>query len=292
MESPSAQDRERAAQTVQHAAAMKGPDVPEGHTLHRLAGEHTRLLSGYAITALSPQGRFAAGAARIDGRIVKTVDARGKHLLYGFEGLSDQLHVHLGLYGRFHTGPFPAPEPRGALRLRMTTDAAWLDLRGPTACELLTPEAVRQLAARLGPDPLRPDAQPTLAYQRIARSQAPLGGLLLDQSVLAGVGNIYRAEILFRHGISPNRPGSELDEKLWEAIWRDLVKLMRSGVRTGRIVTTLPQHRDRSRGIPSRADSFYVYQRANLPCRICGTPIRSGTLAGRSVYWCPRCQPS
>lgn len=265
--------------------------MPEGHALHRLAVEHGRLLTGRAVAAFSPQGRFAAGASRIDGHVVKSVEARGKHLLYGFEGFSDRLHVHLGLYGRFQTGDIPAPAPFGALRLRLATENSWLDLRGPSACELLDPAAVHLLTARLGPDPLRVDADPEVAYRRIAKVNTPLGALLLDQSVLAGVGNIYRAEILFRHGISPFRAGSKLDEEHWHAMWRDLVRLMKSGVRTGRIVTTVPGHRDRSRGIPSRADSFYVYQRTGMPCRICRSPIRAGELAARTVFWCPGCQP-
>ncbi len=265
--------------------------MPEGHTLHRLAREHTRLLGGRPVAAASPQGRFAAGAARIDGRVVEAVQARGKHLFYEFDGLAERLHVHLGLYGVFSGGPLPAPDPRGALRLRLTTDGTWVDLRGPTACELLSPADVDRIAARLGPDPLREDARPALAYRRIRRSRAPLAGLLLDQSVIAGVGNVYRAEILFRHGIAPTRPGAALDAAEWEAVWRDLVRLMRAGVRAGRIVTTRPGHRTRRRGAPTRADSFYVYGRAGLPCRVCGTPVMSDTLAARRVYWCPRCQP-
>ncbi len=265
--------------------------MPEGHTLHRLAREHTRLLTGRAVCAASPQGRFAAGAARVNGHVVDTVQAHGKHLFYAFAGLTDRLHIHLGLYGRFSAGALPAPAPRGALRLRLTTDEVWVDLRGPTSCELLAPDQVDRLAARLGPDPLRPDARPALAYARIRRSRAPLGSLLLDQSVLAGVGNVYRAEILFRHAIAPTRPGTGLDPTQWATLWADLVRLMRAGVRAGRIVTTRPEHRDRRRGAPTRADSFYVYGRAGLPCRVCGTPVAADTLAGRTVYWCPRCQP-
>lgn len=282
--------------TTQSAGVVRvtgrDPWVPEGHTLHRLAHEHTRLLGGKMIAATSPQGRFGVGAARIDGRVVQTVEARGKHLLYRFVGVSDCLHVHLGLYGKFHGGACPAPAVSGALRLRLMTDDVWLDLRGPSACELLPPDAVYRLAARLGPDPLRADAEPMLAYQRIKRSSTPLGALLLDQSVLSGVGNIYRAEILFRHGISPNRPGVELDEEAWHAIWKDLARLMSSGVRSGRIVATIPDHRDRARGIPSPADCFYVYKRAGLPCRVCRSTIATATLADRTIYWCPRCQPS
>jgi formamidopyrimidine-DNA glycosylase len=112
----------------------------------------------------------------------------------------------------------------------------------------------------------------------------------MDQAVIAGVGNVYRAEVLFRHGIDPHRPGRDLGRASWDAVWADLVALLRAGVRVGRIVTTRPEDRDRRSGTPGREDSFYVYRRAGLPCRICGTPVRTEPMAGRNLYWCPACQ--
>jgi formamidopyrimidine-DNA glycosylase len=108
--------------------------------------------------------------------------------------------------------------------------------------------------------------------------------------VLAGVGNVYRAELLFRHRVSPFRPGREVDASLWAAMWADLVSLMRAGVRMARIVTTLPEHRSRRRGAVQRADAHYVYRRTGLPCRVCGTAVRTEVMAGRNLYWCPTCQ--
>lgn len=263
--------------------------MPEGHTIHRLAREHRRLLVGRTVSAASPQGRFADGAARIDGRRLRRVEPYGKHLFYAFAG-AEPLHVHLGLYGTFVAGELPAPEPRGALRLRLSTEESYVDLRGPTACELLTPPEVRSIRARLGPDPLRRSARPEFAWERVRISRVALGALLLDQSVLAGVGNVYRAEILFRHRIDPHRAGRGLSEEEWQAIWSDLQLLMRAGVRAGRIVTTLPEHRNRRRGPASREDSFYVYRRTGLPCRVCGTEVRTEVMAARNLYWCPTCQ--
>lgn len=265
--------------------------MPEGHTIHRLAREHNRLLAGRAIGAASPQGRFADGAGRLDGRVLRRVEPYGKHLFYRFEG-EESLHVHLGLYGTFAAGPLPAPAPRGALRLRLTGPDAYVDLRGPTACELLPPAERRAILARLGPDPLRPAAQPDAAWARIRSSRVPFGALLLDQSVLAGVGNVYRAEVLFRHGIGPHRPGRALGAAEWEALWLDLRTLMRAGVRVGRIVTTRREHRERRRGPASREDAFYVYRRAGEPCRVCGTEVRTEPMAARNLYWCPTCQPA
>jgi endonuclease VIII len=264
--------------------------VPEGHTLHRIALEHRRLFVGQVIRASSPQGRFAGGAALLDGRVLSGVEAYGKHLFHRFDGLGDRLHVHLGLYGTFVSGTTPAPDPRGALRLRMIADGHYVDLRGPTRCELLTAGERKALLARLGPDPLRPSADPTPAQQRILRSKTAIGALLMDQTVLAGVGNVYRAEVLFRAGIAPTRPGSAVSELEFETIWADLRSLMRAGVRAGRIVTTAREHREHRRG-PARDDErYYVYRRTDLPCRVCGTPIRSAEMAARRVYWCPRCQ--
>jgi endonuclease VIII len=267
--------------------------VPEGHTLHRLAREQTALFAGRPVRVSSPQGRFAPGAALVDGRVLDDVTAYGKHLFACFG--ADVVHVHLGLYGTFTGGTGDPPAPRGALRMRWTgagPDGAgvWTDLRGPTTCEVLGPADVDRVLARLGPDPLRRGADGAAAYARIGRSRAPIGALLMDQSVLAGVGNVYRAELLFRHRVAPLRPGRDVDPELWGALWQDLVTLMRAGVRLGRIVTTLPEHRRRRRGPAEREDAHYVYRRTGLPCRVCGTPVLTDVLVGRNLYWCPVCQ--
>jgi endonuclease VIII len=267
--------------------------VPEGHTLFRLAREQTELFAGRPVHVTSPQGRFAAGAALLDGRVLEKVFSYGKHLFAVFG--DDVLHVHLGLYGTFTTGTGTPPAPKGALRMRWEGDGpagtgVWTDLRGPTACEVLTTAEVDGILARLGPDPLRPRADGRRAYRRIAASRTPVGALLMDQSVLAGVGNVYRAEVLFRHGVSPFRPGRGVDDALWSRMWADLVTLLRAGVRMGRIVTTRPEHRARRGGAVRREDAHYVYRRTGLPCRVCGTEIRTEVLVTRNLYWCPTCQ--
>jgi endonuclease-8 len=261
--------------------------MPEGHTIHRLAREQKRLFGGQLVTASSPQGRFADGARLIDGRILSRVDPYGKHLFYAFEGLAEQLHVHLGLYGKFATGSMPAPAARGALRLRMASEEVWTDLRGPTACELLTPAEVRAILERLGPDPLRARVDMEPAWEKISRSRVAIGSLLMDQSVVAGIGNVYRAELLFRAGISPFRPGREVTRAEWEALWVDLQVCMRAGVRAGAIVTTRPEDRGRRTGRVRREDRFYVYRRHDQECRLCGTPIRAEVMVGRNLFWCP-----
>jgi endonuclease-8 len=263
--------------------------VPEGHTIHRLARQQQKLFGGSAVRVSSPQGRFAEGAALLDGHVLRRTEAYGKHLVHRYAG-APALHVHLGLYGKFTTGTGLPPVPVGALRLRLVGPQAWTDLRGPTACELLEPAEITALFARLGPDPLRADADPGRAFARMARSRTPVAALLMDQAVVAGIGNVYRAELLFRHRVDPFLAGVAVPEAAWAAMWRDLVALMRAGVRTGRIETLRSADRPRKRGPLARGEAGYVYRRAGLPCRVCGTEIRTEVLVGRNLFWCPNCQ--
>ncbi|GGM44387.1 endonuclease VIII [Micromonospora sonchi] len=267
--------------------------VPEGHTIHRLAARHAELFAGDKVLAASPQGRFAEGAARLSGTVLERTEAYGKHLLHHYAG-ELILHVHLGLYGKVTDGVGVPPEPVGQIRLRLSSDGHWLDLRGPTACELFTPPEAAALRARLGPDPLRADADPEQAYARIRRSSTPLAALLLDQSVVAGTGLIFVMEALFRAGLPPTLPGRDLDRTGWDALWADLVELMTLAVGTGRIDTVRAAHLPEAMGRPARVDrhggEVYVYRRAGQPCHVCGTPVSRGTITARNLYWCPTCQ--
>jgi DNA-formamidopyrimidine glycosylase len=263
--------------------------MPEGHSIRRDVREHTRRFGGHVVAASSPQGRFVEGAARLDGRVLERADAWGKHMVLDF-GADLLLHVHLGLYGQWSFGSLPAPEPRGALRLRLVGAQSYADLRGATACELWTPGDLDALLARLGPDPLRDDSEPERAWSRFTRSRSPVGQLLMDQSVIAGIGNVFRAELLFRARIDPYRAGRLVSRPEWDGLWSDAVSLMRAALRSGRIITTRPGDRERPTGRVRSEDAHYVYRRAGLPCRVCGTRIRTEELAGRNLFWCPRCQ--
>ncbi|HJQ48740.1 MAG TPA: zinc finger domain-containing protein [Amycolatopsis sp.] len=268
--------------------------MPEGHTLHRLARLHQRRYGGAPVRASSPQGKFAPDASIVDGQVLVKAEAYGKHLFHSYP--VGTVHVHLGLYGTFTEAKLPALPPVGQVRMRIVGSTHWTDLRGPNRCELLTPDQVDAIKARLGPDPLRRDARPDRAYERISASRTSLAALLMDQSVLAGVGNVYRAEVLFRHGIAPMLPGRSLDPVLWKEIWGDLVTLMRAGVRTGRIDTVAGEHLPEVTGRAPRQDrhggEVYVYRRTGQPCLVCGTPVAHKELAGRNLYWCPTCQPA
>ncbi len=218
------------------------------------------------------------------------MEAYGKHLFYDF-GPGRHLHIHLGLYGKFRTGELPFPEPRGALRLRFSSRQHWLELRGPTACEVLTAGEREKLVARLGPDPLRADADPAAAIDRILASRAPVGALLMDQSVISGIGNIYRAELLFRARLNPFRPGNSLSKRELVSLWKEARELLRAGMIDRRIVTTRPADRPHPTGKARRGETHYVYRRHHLACFVCGAEIRLEEFVGRKLYWCPECQP-
>jgi DNA-formamidopyrimidine glycosylase len=267
--------------------------MPEGHTLYRLARDLDRAFAGEAIRVTSPQGRFADAAAQLDGHRVEGAESAGKHLFVRFEH-DVVLHVHLGLIGVFTVGAAPAPEPIGAVRVRLEGRTTYADLRGATTCALVTPQQMAATIAKLGPDPLRPDADPTLAWTRIHRSSKPIGALLLDQQVLAGVGNVYRAESLFRARLHPLTPGVKVSRRKWNAIWADLVDLMAYGVETGRIDTVRLEHEPESMGRSPRVDDHggevYVYRRHGQACHVCGAVVRTRVLEGRNLFWCPTCQ--
>lgn len=269
--------------------------MPEGHTLHRLARLHRRRYAGKPVSVSSPQGRFATSAEIVDGRVLESAEAYGKHLFHRY-GPDLVVHVHLGLYGKFSNAPLPEPPPRGLVRMRMIGTTHFADLRGPTACELITDAEVDAIRARLGADPLRRDADPDRAWDRISRSRAPLATLLMDQSVIAGVGNVYRAEALFRHGLDPLLPGRALTREQWDVLWADLVDLLRDGVRRGKIETLRAEHDPRLLAPADRgalcARKVYAYRRTGQPCLVCGTPIAHEKHLARNLFWCPGCQPS
>ncbi|GAB3701574.1 Fpg/Nei family DNA glycosylase [Mariniluteicoccus flavus] len=265
--------------------------MPEGHTLHRLALDLGAQFAGTAPAVSSPQGRLADAADLVDGTVLESTSAHGKHLFLDFAG-DRTIHVHLGLIGTFQIGP--VGPPRGQVRLRLADATTAADLRGPQLAALRTPAEVAAVVARLGPDPLRADADPEKAYARIRRSGKPIAALLMDQTVLSGVGNVYRAEVLFRNRLSPFTPGSALKPASWRAIWTDLVGLMPLGVRDNRIDTVRPEHTPEAMGRPPRVDDHggevYVYRRHDLPCFVCGRLVRTQVVEGRNLFWCATCQ--
>jgi len=365
--------------------------VPEGHSVHRIARQFARNFVGRTVRVSSPQGRFAEGAAVLDGREMTAARAVGKQMFLEFDG-GVWLRVHLGIYGAWdfageittdatirsaggrmgqtnqrgtdalgaqaegtldelaladasrvapdgrivsdqaairrnspaeiddadgedsvrsigaprrarlrmaeqekagdETGDFP-PEPVGAVRVRLLTDTAVADLRGPTACQVLDAAQVDAVIAKLGPDPLLDDSAE--AEQRfvdtVRKKQTPIALLLMDQSVVSGIGNVYRAEMLFRARLNPHTPGKQVTEETARALWRDWAYLLDLGVRTGQMMTMDDlSDADRAKAMANRADRHWVYKREGLPCRVCGTHIVLEELGGRKLYWCPKDQ--
>lgn len=277
--------------------------MPEGHTLHRIATGLDDAFAGRVVRTSSPQGRFAQSAALLDGTELTQARAHGKHLFLEFDGHDGGpeprvVHVHLGLYGSFtidsvaYVGERP---PVGAVRLRLESESHVADLRGPTRCELITPDEEAAVHARLGPDPLR-DVDGTRGWEAIHRSRKSIAALLMDQSVVAGVGNVYRSEVLHRHRIKPDTVGQRVKRASWEAIWADLRRLLPLGVATGRIVTLEEQveavEEAMAKGEPPRLSrrSSAVYKRTGEPCPRCGATVRQREAEARQLYWCGGCQ--
>ena len=257
--------------------------MPEGHTIHRLARD-LRELAGCQVRATSPQGRFAEGAVRLDGAHVRGPEAHGKHLfVHTHEG--EHLHVHLGMHGRFLRYPDPAQPPLKQARLRIgTADVAW-DLVAPSTCEVLGDAEVERLVTRLGPDPLRADADREKAVRSLISSPRPVGAVLLDQAVVAGVGNVFRNEALHEVRVHPATPARDLPRVLGEQLWDVLRRMMSQAVEDGRIVTV--DGPDRLSVPESEARHVYKQQR----CRDCGAPVEVTEIGGRTAYLCPAEQP-
>lgn len=334
--------------------------MPEGHSVHRIARQFDRNFVGKTLRASSPQGRFAEGAAILDGREAVSVRAVGKQMFLEVED-DLWLRVHLGLYGAWDFAgeilldptiasangrmgqtnqrgtDLDAPDepildaagensltsigaPRrtrvhvrmseqtkglqdegsewpppivGQVRLRLMTDITAADLRGPTACVLQTPDEMLATVAKLGPDPLVGD--PVENEERfvsaVRKKGTSIALLLMDQSVVSGIGNVYRAEMLYRARLNPHTPGKQVPEEIVRDLWRDWVRLLAIGVETGQMMTMddlSPE--DYRAAMASRDDRHWVYHRAGLPCRVCGTEIVLEEIGARKLYWCPRCQ--
>lgn len=277
--------------------------MPEGHTLHALARRLDAAFAGQSLRVSSPQERFTEGAAVLDGAVLEAAEAYGKHLLLRWES-GDLVHVHLGLFGKFSVQQHrrkdvdqpPTDLPvRGQVRLRMVGLTHVGDLRGPTACELLTPPEWEVVRARIGADPLRTTRLPAAVRDRIRRSRRPLGQVLMDQALISGVGNVYRAEVLHQLELDPWRPAREVEPEVLDRIYATLVRLMPLGVETGRIIVAPADVRRarkllREGGSGRIRPSYAVYRKAGQACPRCGETVSKATLAGRNLFWCPGCQ--
>ena len=262
--------------------------MPEGHTIHRMARDHLKLFGGKTVQLSSPQGRFEGEARRLNHSVFQDTSAHGKHLFYHLTHQDNPtlyIHIHLGLFGRFRRQNHnKKPSPNCRLRIRSGEDA--LDLSGPTCCEILTKREVEEKCRKLGPDPLgRGDVSEFRA--RLARRRIPIGAALLDQGVIAGLGNIYRAELLFRHRIDPYTPAKDLEPETIEALWHTAKWWLTLGVRANRIITTLDEQPKRVPLIPRR-EAVLIYGKPCCPQ--CGVPTSTALVGNRKLFYCQACQ--
>jgi endonuclease-8 len=262
--------------------------VPEGDTILRTAENLGRWLLGRTVTAASSR-ISGVDLSPIVGTEVEHVGAKGKHLLIRFSS-GHVLHSHMRMTGSWHVYPagdrwrLPGWQARAVIESGERTAVCF----NAPVIELLLPgaDAVHAGLSALGPDVLSEEFDIGEVVQR-ARQRPPAttaGELLLDQRVVAGIGNIYRCEALFAARIDPWTPIGELDDAALERAVRAAARLMRRNVRAG---TTMDRQFGAGPGRPS------VYQRAGRPCPACGAEIQRARLGAqpRSVYWCPVCQP-
>jgi len=251
--------------------------VAEGDTILRAARRIKKALGGerLEVSAPNPRGR-AAGAQRLDGRTLEQVEARGKHLLLRFGDLT--LHSHLGMSGGWHVYEREAA-------WRKAPGAAWAVLRGASAeavqfggptLRVLRSEALRRdpTIARLGPDILGEDFDAALVARSLrAAPDLAIGDVLLDQTLVAGIGNIFKSEACFAARQDPWQPIAAIADPQLQHVVQAAHDLMSDAVENGR--------QDRA-----------AYRRAGQPCPACATPIRSRGQgdANRTTYWCPTCQ--
>ena len=257
--------------------------MPEGHTIHRAARDHRRILAKCKLDVESPQGRFSRGASILSGQLCLTVEAFGKHLLYRF-GNKLALHIHLGLFGRIRKHKLPLQEPRGAVRVRLIGKTHAVDINGPTICQVLDVKGIATLINKIGPDVLRSDSNPDLAFEKITKSNAPIGHLIMDQSVMAGIGNIYRSEILWRQSVHPETPGREISRQTFNQIWNDANALLTIGVKKNAIITVDETQPSKTR-YKERVNIF-----AKTQCPSCKSEIRRFDIRGRRAFVCDTCQ--
>lgn len=267
--------------------------MPEGHVIHRLATHIRTMFGGRGVRVDSPQGRFVVEASRLDGAVLVGAEAVGKHLFIEFDAPEPRcVHIHLGLIGKLRIEP--VSPLRGQVRLRISDGVTEALLSGPQWCNAITTAEKDDVVAASGPDPLRPDADPDVGFQRLTRSGKSIAALLMDQRIAAGVGNIFRAEVLYRLRLRPSTPGREIDRRTWLLIWGDLIRIMHDALDAGQIDTVTDEHTPEAQGRAAREDrhggEVYVYRRAGQPCLVCGREVRTAVLEGRNLYWCPTCQ--
>ncbi len=273
--------------------------MPEGDSIFRAARALNKALAGRGVT------RFESvfpHLTRIDtdrplrGRTVEGVTSRGKHLLMWFSG-DLVLRTHMRMHGSWHIYR-PGERwrrPRHEMRIHVATDAFEAVAFTVPVAEFSTRAELERELAGLGPDPLDEDFDAQATAERLrGLGDVAIADALLDQRAIAGIGNVYKSEVLFAARVSPFAAVASLDAATLERIVAIAMKFMRANVTDGStaaIVTYTGLRRTTGRADPSAR--LWVYGRGGKPCRRCGTPISRAKQGpdARSTYWCSRCQP-
>ncbi|MBI3749086.1 MAG: Fpg/Nei family DNA glycosylase [Chloroflexi bacterium] len=271
--------------------------MPEGDTLFRTATGLRPYLVGRRVSAARTAGPGPVPRVeRIVGQEITGVESLGKNLLIRFgNGLEIRTHLRMnGSWHRYRPGE-PWRRPPGRARLVLEVPGAVAVCFDAPVVELLErrAEAVHPSLGRLGPDLLAPDFEPAEAVRRLrdpARAATPIGEALVDQRALAGIGNVYKSEVLWLERVAPTDPVGALDDATLSRLVATAHGLLRVNASRNGGPERVTTGRDRRAVGP-----LYAYGRARRPCRRCGTPIRSmrqGVELPRTTYWCPACQPA
>lgn len=258
--------------------------MPEGDTVWWTARRLHAALAGRRLVAASLRVPQHA-TADLAGRMVYEVRSRGKHLLTRLEP-DLTLHTHLGMDGSWRLRRPDArwPSAREPVRAILQTEGTLAIGRRLARVDLVPTAREDELVGHLGPDLLGPDWDPAEAVRRLStRPERTIGEALLDQRNLAGIGNLYRSEVLFVRGLHPTVPVGDAGSS------DDLRALVELAQRMLALNREHPEQATTGDLRPGRR--HYVYRRERRPCLRCGTPVRRLELAGRSAYWCPSCQP-
>ncbi len=221
-------------------------------------------MAGAPVIVSSPQGRFEAGAADGQRPGADQGHGMGQAPVPPLRGRPRRPRAPRAVRKIHRDSPFRCRCPSGQVRMRMLGAEYGTDLRGPTVCEVIEEPEIADVVAKLGPDPLRPDADPGLAWRRITKSRRTIGALLMDQGVIAGVGNVYRSELLYRHRIDPFRPGTAHQRR---RVRRDVDR---------------PRRADEGR-CASRQDHHRCVPRTTTAHRRTGRGVRAPTSTGEPV---------
>ena len=265
--------------------------MPEGDSIYKVAARLRPPLVGKSLTRV--ELREHGPVPSLVGAVVERIEAHGKHM-FVYVGDRRALHVHLGMKGRWRAirgGASQRFSPRSAVVVLAVDADAYVCFDAAFA-RLRSVEQIRQVLGRLGPDVLGESFDPAAAAERAqSHARGTVASVLLDQRVAAGIGNVYKSEVLFLCGVHPQTAASAVAHDQWVEIFRCASELMRANLGPGRRSSTAVHKGARH---PAGVERLWVYRRRDAPCLRCKTPIQRSTDGdhARSTYWCPRCQPT